>query len=72
LEYWLLRTINSVAFLDHQMIRPLSNLSLFLQSLHKLQQTIFKFKCKGIECFKILQGDLFSLLPLSSIHKAVF
>ena len=62
MEYWLLRTISNVAFLNHQMIRPFSKLSLFLQSLHKLQQTIFKFECEGIEHFKILGGDLLSFL----------
>ncbi len=55
------RTVSSVAFLNHQMIRPLSKLSLLLKSLHKLQQAIFKFECEGIECFKILKGDLISL-----------
>ena len=43
------------------MIRPFSSLSLFLQSLHKLQQTIFKFECEGIEHFKILGRDLVSV-----------
>jgi len=61
MEYWLSRTVCGIAFLNHQMIRPFSSLSLFLQSLHKLQQTVLKFECEGIERFKILGRDLVSV-----------
>ena len=62
LEYWsdvLFCSSSSVTFLDHQIVRPLSKLSLLLQALHKLQQTIFKFECNFIESFGIFNRNLF-------------
>jgi len=62
LECWIFRlfmSIYRIAFLDYQMVNPISSITLPFQALHEFKKPIFQFIGLGIESFKLFLRYLF-------------
>ena len=78
MECWIIGLIVSIyciAFLDNQMVNPVSSITLPFQALHKFQKSVLQFIRLGIQTLKLFFGSCFFSLnhysTTPTLHRSI-